>query len=65
MIYFPPPQTLGMKSSQVLMLTGTPELDGLARSLADGESINILLQSLQIVIFLIFSRYLDYEVLNI
>ena len=54
-----------MKSSQVLMLTGTPELDGLARSLADGESINILLQSLQIVIFLIFSRYLDYEVLNI
>jgi len=30
--------TPGMKSSQVLMLTGTPELDGLARSLADGIS---------------------------
>ena len=56
MIYFPPPQTLGMKSSQVLMLTGTPELDGLARSLADGELINnILLKTLRIVIFLILS----------
>ena len=52
MIYSPPPQTPGMKSSQVLMLTGTPELDGLARSLADGELFNILWVSLWI--FLIF-----------
>ena len=56
-----------MKSTQVLQLTGTPELDGLARSLADGGElfIQITMEWLYhsgVIYPIKITSYLDHEI---